>query len=117
MAPPKGVSGNPNGRPPKNRALTEILEKAGAVGLDVNGQRVSGKRLLASLLWEGATTRRVTFPGGEVCTLGIDDWLGLAKFIYQQVDGPPKQNLELAGPGGEPFQHVIKVTLGTPTDD
>ncbi len=53
---PAGVTNNPKGRPPKNRALTEILEKAGAASLEINGSKVSGKRLLA--IWLGDS-----FPG------------------------------------------------------
>ena len=100
---PAGVSNNPKGRPPKNRALTEILEKAGATQLDINGNKVSRKRLLASLLWEAATTGRVTFDDRvEMCN--VDQWLGIAKFIYTQVDGAPRQNVELTGADGGPIQ-------------
>ncbi len=106
MAQPKGVSGNPKGRPPKNRALTDILEKAGAASLDINGNKVSGKRLLASLLWEAATTGRVTFrheddgQNAQGYVLKPEEWIGIAKFIYTQIDGPPKQNVELTGADG-----------------
>ena len=83
---PAGVSNNPKGRPPKNRALTEILEKAGATSLDINGNKVSRKRLLASLLWEAATTGRVTFDDRvEMCN--VDQWL-----------------VELTGADGGPIQ-------------
>jgi hypothetical protein len=107
MATPKGVSGNPKGRPPKNRALTDILEKAGASSLDINGNKVSGKRLLASLLWEAATTGKITFEPDVVLVCDIDQWMGIAKFIYTQVDGAPKQSVELGGPGGS--EVVIRV--------
>lgn len=94
---PKGVTNNPKGRPPKNRALTEILERAGAASLDIKGERVSGKRLLARMLWEAATTGKVTLPDENTIALDADQWLGVAKFIYTQVDGPPKQTFEQSG--------------------
>ena len=112
MPQPKGVSGNPRGRPPKNRALTEILEKAGAAQVDINGDKVSGKRLLARLLWEGATTGIVTFAADRTYALPVDQWVGLVRFLYQQVDGPPKQDIEVAGI----VTHVIEVELGKPTE-
>ena len=114
MAAPLGNKNNPNGRPPKNRALTEILEKAGATSLDISGKKVSGKRLLASLLWEAATTGRVTFrpaeddQEAEGYVLKPEEWIGVAKFIYTQVDGPPKQSVEVGGPNGGPMRHEVK---------
>lgn len=101
---PAGVSNNPKGRPPKNRALTEILEKAGATQIDINGQKVSRKRLLASLLWEAATTGKITFEPERVEVCDVDQWIGIAKFIYTQVDGAPRQNVELTGADGGPIQ-------------
>jgi len=104
---PAGVTNNPKGRPPKNRALTEILEKAGAASLEINGSKVSGKRLLAALLWEAATTGKVTFAEDRVFFCDIDQWAGIAKFIYTHVDGQPKQNVELTGSNGGPIQTQV----------
>lgn len=112
MAPPKGVVYNPNGRPPKNRALTTILETAGAKKVRVGDKAISAKQLMARLLWEGVATGAVTFPSPSpdappsVMPLDGDQWLGLVKFIYQHVDGPPKQAVELSGPNGGPMEHV-----------
>jgi hypothetical protein len=110
MAFEKGVSGNPKGRPPKSRALTEILERAGSASLDINGKRVSGKQLLARLAWEAATTGKVTFPAespeGEARVVGLDadQWLQVLKFIYSQTDGPPKQVTEVTGANAGPLR-------------
>jgi hypothetical protein len=109
----KGASGNPKGRPPKGRALTEILERAGAASLDINGKRVSGKQLLARLAWEAATTGKVTFPAespeGDARVVGLDadQWMQVLKFLYTQVDGPPKQNLEVSGLDGAPLAIIL----------
>ena len=89
----KGVSGNPKGRPKKDRALTEILERAGAKSVEVNGKSRSGKQLAASMVWEGVTTRRVTFPDGETVTLSPYHWLELVKWLYAHIDGPPRQEI------------------------
>jgi len=92
----KGQSGNPNGRPPKGRALTDILEKAGNSALeDADGKRRSGKRIAARLVWEGITTGEVSFPGGKKIKLSPADWFDLLKWIYAQVDGPPKHLVDV----------------------
>lgn len=96
-----GQSGNPKGRPKKERTLTAILEKAGNVKHD----DVTAKKVLADLLWEGATTGRVTF-GDTPKPLDAQDWLGLVKFIYQHIDGPSKVELEHSG------ETVLRVIYG-----
>lgn len=96
----KGQSGNPNGRPPKNRALTTILEKAG--GRKKVYSAVAPKRLVAELLWQAASTGEVTFPGEtDAVKLDIEDWIGVVKFIYQHIDGPPKNELDVTTNGND----------------
>lgn len=90
----KGQSGNPNGRPRKNRTLTTILERAG--NAKTEGGKVAQKKVLADLLWEGATTGAVTF-GDVTKPMDAQDWLGLVKFLYSHIDGPPKTDIELSG--------------------
>jgi len=99
----KGVSGNPAGRPPKTRALTTILEAAGSKTLDVDGKRISGKRLLGRMLWDIATTGRTAMPDGSTLLLAPEDWVGLVKWIYQHIDGPPKAEMEITGADGAPI--------------
>lgn len=95
----KGKSGNPNGRPPKSRALTEILEKAGNQTVEVDGKKVTGKRVVASLLWQVATTGTAKFPDGTLLSVAPQDWLSVVKFIYTQVDGPPKSEMDITSNG------------------
>lgn len=94
-----GQSGNPKGRPPKSRALTQILEKAGSKTVEVNGKRISGKRLLAQMMWQAVTLGEVELPGGEKLTLGVNDWLVAAKWIYAHIDGPPKGEIDVTSLG------------------
>lgn len=100
--------GDPNinrkGRPPKERSLSDQLEKAGNRSYEFDGKRISGKRLLARLMWELAIYGRVELLGtdGKKVVLRIADtkeWLGIAKQIYSQVDGPPKGEFDVNADG------------------
>ena len=99
----KGQSGNPNGRPRKQRALTEILERAGSSTIEVDGKRISGKRLVARLLWEIAKTGKATLADGREIVAGPQGWLDVVKFLYSQVDGPPPKDLNIGGQEDNPF--------------
>ena len=99
--PPKGVSNNPAGRPPKARALTALLEKTGNKTVRLtDGRSVSGKRLLARALWEGITTKAITFPDGTKYELPPSEWMTLVQFVYKHIDGPPPADLHLSGADG-----------------
>jgi len=92
----KGQSGNPNGRPPKNRALTDLLEAAGNTTVeDADGKRKARKRVVASLAWELLTTGKAELPSGDTLKLAPQDWVGLYKWIYQHIDGPPKTYMDI----------------------
>jgi hypothetical protein len=94
MGAPKGNQNNPRGRPPKNRALTTMLEAA-LSKKTANGQ--AGNKVLAALVVELVTTGIATLPGGKVMEAAPRDWLETVKWIYTHVDGPPKAELELSG--------------------
>ena len=98
----KGQSGNPNGRPPKGRALTEILERQGARTLeDIDGKRRGGKYIVARALWEIATTGKTTLPGDPPMMLLPDpqDWIKVVQWLYQHIDGSAVQRLSHEGTG------------------
>jgi len=96
----KGQSGNPKGRPPKNRAFTEILIRAGSKTIECDGKNISGKRFVAAKLWELAKTGTCTFPNGTVYTVDGAGWFDVVKFLYSQIDGPPKSTTEITGADG-----------------
>jgi len=89
-----GQSGNPKGRPPKSRALTELLEKAGGKTVEYGGKRISGRRLLARLIWQAVTTGEVVLPGVDAdgnalkLVFGPADWFDAVKWLYTHMDGP-----------------------------
>jgi hypothetical protein len=120
MAWKKGETGNPNGRPTKGRALTEILEKTGAKKVavlrpDGTTKQVSQRDILAALVWEAVTTGKVTLPDGGVKEItDFADWMACAQFVYKHIDGPAPAKLEHSGPDGGTL--VIRVE-GVITDD
>jgi hypothetical protein len=94
-----GTSGNPNGRPKKDRALTTLLERAGGVMVEIDGARISGRRLMARQVWEGITTGVVSFPDGKKLSLSPQDWKDFVKWAYGHIDGPPPTAIDLNTPG------------------
>jgi hypothetical protein len=103
-----GQSGNPSGRPPKSRALADILDTALSKTIETPDGKVAGKKVVARLVVEAITTGKVTFPGEETSsTIGVKDWMEFVKWTYQYLD-PPVQKNELTGADGGPVTlHVI----------
>ncbi len=94
-----GTSGNPHGRPPKSRALTDLLEKAGNRTIeDVDQKKRAYKRVLARMLWEFVSTGQATLPCGEIIKAeDAGDWMAAVKFLYAQIDGPPPKEIDFQG--------------------
>ena len=109
-----GQSGNPKGRPPKERALTDLLEKFGNKTVEIDGKKVAGKRILSKLLWELVIYGRAKLPKneeGQEITMRITsakEWLDIAKQIYSQIDGAPKGELDLTT-DGEPLAGFVRI--------
>ncbi len=98
-----GQSGNPKGRPPKERALTTLLEKAGSRRVEVDGRKLAARKVMVAHIWQGLTSGVIDFGGGNVMTLDAQEYIGLAKLVFGQVDGPPKAEMDVTS-GGEPLQ-------------
>ena len=103
-----GQSGNPHGRPKKDRALTALLEKAGGATVEIDGTRISGRRLMARQVWEGITTGMITFPDGKKMMLAPQDWKDFVKWAYGHIDGPPRTELDLTSGGDKITVKLVK---------
>ena len=75
------------------------MAAAGSKSIEYNGKSVAGKRVLAALLWEAATTGKTTMPSGTELQLAPQDWIVITKLLYSQIDGPPPQSLDLTSKG------------------
>jgi len=115
MAGIAGKTNNPNGRPPKSKALTNMLEVALGKTHLYQGKSISGKRILADMVSNAIITGRIRFPSDtEDSVISIKDWIELVKWTYERVDGKPVQ--PIAGDNDNPL--VIKVEYAeTPKPD
>lgn len=101
----KGQSGNPVGRPPRGRALTEILRNAGEEPVLFQGKEIPGKEVVAALIWQVVTTGKAELPGGRTLVVGAKSWLEVVKFLYGQLDGPPSRDVNVND--GAPITLVV----------
>lgn len=112
-----GVSGNPNGRPPKRRALTELLNVASgrriSYGLD-HKSKTSRKRFLAEAVWRLLTEGEVEFTNGEKLKLNGREYVQLVQWLYNHMDGPPRLDMDLSTLGE---QLAFKVYAGIDEDE
>lgn len=94
-----GQSGNREGRPPKSRALSDLLETALSKTIETDSGKVAGKRILASLVAEAVTTGKITFIGEDKpSTISVKDWMEFVKWVYQYLEPPTiKQDLKVEG--------------------
>jgi hypothetical protein len=104
MAAPRGNKNNPNGRPPKSKALSNMLETSLGKTRLYNGKSVSGKRILADMVSNAIIIGRVQFPEDtEVSIISVKDWIELVKWIYERIDGKPAQPIG----GAEDLGNII----------
>lgn len=113
MSFPKGVSGNPKGRPPKSRAMAELLNRSLNRMVQVDDEhRISGKKLLAQLVTEAIVTGKLTFPGeGQPTTLSNKDWIEFTRWAFQYLDPPVSKVAPTMPDGVNPYMSMSKDEL------
>ncbi len=100
----KGQSGNPKGRPPKGRALTDALEAA--LDSAYNGDKVAVKQALAEKLAQAVVTGALEFPSTKrtrKIKLNAAEWMSFVQFLYRHVDGPAREAEQSAESDGKPL--------------
>lgn len=92
----KGQSGNPAGRPPKDRALADMLAAAGKRRVDgPDGVRVDRRKLAVENMWDLLAFGQTWFLGApEPFRIAGREYVELAKFVFSHVDGPAVAKLE-----------------------
>lgn len=112
----KGQSGNPNGRPPKNEAWSDLLRNYGNKTVeDIDGKKRAGKRVIVRVALELATTGSAELPGGKRIEVNGDAWFDVVKWIFDRVDGKPTQPADFTT-GGEPLTALTVHIDGGVTD-
>lgn len=86
---PKGRTNNPRGRPPKGRALTEVLTVYSLKKVTLNDKSLSRAEHLAGLVW-GLALEGKTVIDGQTKIVKPSQQIDMIKFIYTQIDGPVK---------------------------
>jgi hypothetical protein len=82
-----GMLGNPRGRPPKKRAMAEIIRTTSG---EQNASGETYQMALARALWSGISSGRIAFDSGKTFDLEFKDWIELLKWVLEHVDGPGK---------------------------
>jgi hypothetical protein len=107
----KGKSGNLKGRPPKNRALTRLLQESGEAPLIIGGEQLTGQQALARRIWEFVATGQVMLGDEPLKAESIADWLATVKWLYTHIDGPAKPTPEIDN------EIILTVVRGLPNGE
>jgi hypothetical protein len=111
----QGNKANPHGRPPKQRALTAILEAELGRTIDVgDDKRTAAKRQIARLVTEFLATGAVTFPDGrQLQAKTANEYFTVVQWLYRHVDGE-KSLIDVTTQG---MALVQRVEVIAPADD
>lgn len=108
----KGQSGNPKGRPKKERTLSRMLENGGRNKIGPDGE--TAQRLMVQRIWQGISTGQIDFDG-RVLELSGSEYTALAKMVFAQIDGPPPAALDVTS-NGQTVPVVFQIVEGVPSD-
>lgn len=92
----RGQSGNPKGRTPNSRTLTEILRAKGDEPVTVGGEVTSRQDILAKAVWQFVTTGEVMLSGKLLAAESVSEWASVVKWLYTHIEPTTSRNTEEA---------------------
>ncbi|MFA5714400.1 MAG: hypothetical protein WC998_01495 [Candidatus Paceibacterota bacterium] len=111
MAPPKGKSNNLAGRPPKSKALSELLRKdLNRTYLNNAGQKIAAKRIITKRVIDALVTGKWQLADGTFTYLSFGETAELIKWVFLRVDGQPQAAINVTS-DGESLTNVISVVV------
>ena len=101
-----GQSGNPAGRPPRSKALNEILRKYSEGEIELGDTKVQRKEALAQMAWALVLDGKTKYTSGRkvLRVEDVNDWMKIVEFLFNRIDGKPVSQHELSGPDGGPIE-------------
>lgn len=99
-----GQSGNPKGRKPKDRLLTEMLRIKGDEPMVIGGEVVTAQEALATSVWQFVTTGEVQLSGKLLAAESVSEWASVVKWLYAHIEPTTSRNT------GEEAEIIVRVT-------
>lgn len=92
--------------------MADALQREANKAREYQGKRLSPKRAMAAMSWDGILNGEVTLSNGSKIVLSEEGWLSLLKFVSIHVDGAKPQELRHTGDEGGPIRMLQEVVIG-----
>lgn len=99
----------------KDRTWTKLLQAAGSRAVNHPKFEVSltRRKLIAEMVLSGIVDGKIFFLDGREEQIGSNEWIGLVKWLYNHIDGPAPQQVQVSTPEGESLRIEDVTTLTT----